>query len=97
MGGRHVAELLLALGVDVDANEDGDFTPLLVAVQEGQVEAVELLLQAGSKVNFVCEKKLRKGATPLIYAAQSGRTRCMQLLLDAGAEVDRRPWMAAPL
>ena len=48
--GQHleVAKLLLAAGAEVDAVQEGGFTPLMSAAQNGQVEMMSLLLDHGA-------------------------------------------------
>jgi len=56
-------------------------TPLMYAAHEGHVEAVELLLYSGAKVNL-CEAD---GMQALHFAAMSSSIKCFRLLLGAGA------------
>ena len=59
-------------------------TPLMMAAQEGYVEAVLLLLEHGDDVNA----KNEGGETALTLAADSGHTETVAVLLDHGADVN---------
>ena len=92
------AKLLLAKGADVNAvsaaKSSGEvkngpialglFTPLLLACAYGPAELVELLLDAGAKVNV----RDVRGMTPLMLAIASDRNdaRIVKLLLNHGAD-----------
>ena len=54
-----------------------------MASQEGQVEVVRLLIDAGALIN----QALNNGATPLLIASQDGHVDIVRLLIDAGAMV----------
>lgn len=56
----------------------------LRAAENGRVEALGLLLDAGGDVSGVCQ-----GTTLLCAAAQNGRLRAVGLLLERGAKVDQ--------
>ncbi|MBC02383.1 MAG: hypothetical protein CMJ34_03630 [Phycisphaerae bacterium] len=70
-------------GVDVNAPDPiGRTTPLAVAANFGQLEALMMLLAAGADPNA------RNGneSTPVLGAAFFGRADCLEALLDAGAD-----------
>lgn len=60
------------------------WTPLFWAANDGHVECVRILINAGCTVNA----KDENGKTALYYAAWEGHMDCVQLLLDAGCEVE---------
>ncbi|KAL9550387.1 hypothetical protein MBANPS3_004756 [Mucor bainieri] len=60
------------------------WTPLFWAANDGHVDCVRILINAGCKVNA----KDENGKTALYYAAWEGHMDCVQLLLDAGCEVE---------
>jgi ankyrin repeat protein len=62
----------------------GGLTPLLFAVREGHLEAVNRLLAAGARVNHVSEGD---HTSPLLMAAINGRYDMAKLLMDKGADV----------
>ena len=77
-----IVKLLVEHGADVRARSRGDFTPLLFAAQQGDVESGRTLLGAGADVN---ETRKKDRMTALIVAAASGNNEFSVLLLDKGA------------
>jgi ankyrin repeat protein len=61
---------------------EGGFTPLLFAAQQGNVESVRLLLDAGADVNDTAPI----GTSALVVATHSGHRDAATLLLDRGAD-----------
>jgi ankyrin repeat protein len=82
---RHadIVQLLIERGADVGARSNGDFTPLLFAAQQGEVESGRALLQAGARVNDSRKSDL---LTPLMVAAASGHQPFAVLLMERGAD-----------
>eukprot|EP00438_Fugacium_kawagutii_P031022 Skav233083 [mRNA] locus=scaffold4078:152921:154192:+ [translate_table: standard] len=60
-------------------------TPLLAAVEAGNVDIAQLLLEAGASP----DQARRDGSTPLLVAAQTGNVDIARLLLEAGASPDK--------
>ncbi len=79
-----VAKLLARNSRLVSIRDQDQRTPLHLAVMEGQVRTVELLLAKGASVRTGEEA----GYTPLHYAAQYGRPEIAALLLDRGARLN---------
>jgi cytohesin len=77
-----IVKLLVNSGADVRARSKGDFTPLLFAAQQGDVESGRTLLQAGADANDGTKKN---GMTALMIATASGHTDFSILLIDKGA------------
>ena len=75
----------LAAGADVNAKNDGGFTPLHAAALNGHKEIAELLIEKGANLNA----KDRRGRTPLdqaegeTAAAYEHRARCKPHLEQA--------------
>lgn len=62
--------LLLRLGANVNVRDVGDWTPLHIAVGEGEEKIAELLIQHGANVNAVTKEEEKY--TPLSIAAKYG-------------------------
>lgn len=75
---------LLDMGDDVNA-EDSGWTPLLVAVKNGNVAVVQLLLQSGADVNWTNTK----GQSALLFAVHNVDSEVVELLLRFKAKVDQ--------
>ncbi|MDH4457977.1 MAG: ankyrin repeat domain-containing protein [Nevskia sp.] len=76
---------MLDAGVDVNAHDTLDQTPLIAAVSQNSVEAVSEVLRRGAKLDIVD----KAGWSPLHFATYfSDQTAVMKLLLDAGANVN---------
>ncbi len=84
-----LVELLLKGGADPNPASAAQVVPLELAAQEGSVEAVEALLKAGAKVDFVSDVTHR---TALMAAAQRDHADVATVLLRHKAEVDKRGW-----
>jgi ankyrin repeat protein len=76
-----IAQLLMEHGADVNAAQQGGFTPLLEAVHNEQVEMVGLLLAHGADPN----QKNDEGVSPLALAQSRGNATICTLLTDHGA------------
>ena len=74
----------LAAGTDVNAN-DGGWTPLWYAADEGHKEIVELLIAKGADVNAKNDKFV---GTFLHWAAAGGQNEIVKLLIAKGADVN---------
>jgi ankyrin repeat protein len=68
--------------MDGDNNDNGE-TPLYVASQNGHVEVVRLLIDAGALIS----QANNNGVTPLSVASAIGHVEVVRLLIDAGAMV----------
>ncbi|HVR75328.1 MAG TPA: ankyrin repeat domain-containing protein [Planctomycetota bacterium] len=85
-GADEAVKELLEQGADIEAIDDSySMNALSYAVWKGRKSTVELLLEAGAKVE-------PEGAmlSPLFRASVSGPSRLVSLLLEAGASVERR-------
>jgi ankyrin repeat protein len=71
---------------DTPQNELTESTPVLLAAERGDLEAVRVLISHGAKV----DERNTYGKTPLILAAMNGHTETAKLLLNNGAKIDER-------
>lgn len=87
----------LRAGAQVDAEDAGGRTALIIASQCGRPQMIKALLANGARVDHVDE--CQRGA--LHWAAWMGHAECARILLNHGAlghhgdEAGRRPWMLA--
>lgn len=81
-----IVDLLIKRGVNVDAANVDDTTPLKAASERGHLEIVKLLLANGADVNA----KNDFGRTALQQASGNGHFEIVMLLLENGADVNAR-------
>ncbi|XP_021283418.1 ankyrin-1 [Herrania umbratica] len=80
--GQHDAvKVLLEHHANPNAETEDNITPLLSAVAAGSLACLDLLIEAGAKVNVIAG-----GATPLHIAADIGSPELVNSLLKAGAD-----------
>lgn len=77
--------LLAHIGADLDAIGDKGQTPLVVACERGNSEAVTMLINNGAKAY---DKLDESGWAPLHYACQLGNRVMVEALIKAGANVN---------
>jgi ankyrin repeat protein len=75
-------QFLLANGSHVNARDAKGETPLIVAVQNGQLRAAKLLLELDADINM----QDKAGNTALIVAVNAGNTALVKALLARGAD-----------
>jgi ankyrin repeat protein len=81
-----VAEALLDARANPNAVSHLGFTPLSVAIEEDNAEAIALLLKRGAEVNL--KPRTRRYTPPLHTAVAAHKPALLRLLLEAGAEPD---------
>ena len=80
-----------AKGVDLDARNNADETPLMMAALRAEEDAAEALLARGASLQ-------KTGWTPLHYAATGGDAKIVKLFLAKGAAIEARsPNNSTPL
>ena len=82
---------LLERGVDVDARNASNETPLERAAAKGEVDVVRLLIERGAEV----DSRDDWGWTPLHESSRYGQLEVSRVLLDHGAKRERKD--AGPL
>ncbi|XP_030960853.1 ankyrin-1-like [Quercus lobata] len=80
-GQPDAVKVLLEHHANPNAETDDNITPLLSTVAAGSLPCLELLIQAGAKVNISVG-----GVTPLHIAADNGSLEIINCLLKAGAD-----------
>ena len=79
-----LVKILLARGLDVNAQDREGDAPLHRAMGIGRADIVNLLLEAGARVNIANYE----GVTPLMMAAGDNTTVNTRAFLERGAEMD---------
>jgi ankyrin repeat protein len=83
---QSVVEMLVKLGVNVNAVDNNGDYPLDLAAQKGDAAIAELLLSHGANINI----RNKSGGFPIHSAALAGNTIVVRLLLDRGSDVNCR-------
>ena len=80
-----IARKLVAAGANTDLADVSGVTPLMTAVGRPQIENVELLLEAGAKVDA---RDNRAQETALMIAVRDNNAAAVRALLDHGADAN---------
>ena len=72
------------MGIDVNSRSRNNFTPLIIAVQQGKYGLAKYLIKKGADVNL----GNIDGITPIMYAVYNGDLDIVRLLLKNGANLD---------
>lgn len=80
-----VKSALSAPGVNVEARDEMDRTPLMVAAQKDRSSSARMLLAAGASPNAVSAKY---GTTALMMAAMNGYHEVVEVLIRGGANIN---------
>ena len=78
--------LLISAGANLNATDNQDDTPLLLACKKGMLEMATMLKDAGAAINVANEE----GDTPLLAAVAAGNLELVKLLVRAGANLAAR-------
>lgn len=76
-------EVLVGLGVPVDASDSSNQTALYLACVDNRANIVQYLLSKGANMNI---QSISRGWTALIFACANGRTEIAKMLIEAGAD-----------
>ena len=88
---RVAAALWAQLGLEIDAQNASEETPLMMAALRGDLVWSHRLIERGAKI-------YKEGWSPLHYAATGPEPRIVALLLDKGAPIDAlSPSQSSPL
>ena len=78
-----VVEALIKVGADPSARSKDGVNPLIVAVDNGDLKVIRLLIKAGAEVDA-------PGISPLHHAAAGDRPEIARTLITAGADIEMR-------
>lgn len=82
--------LLLRNGLDIAQSDlQGSEATLSAIIKTGQVELLDIALNAGADINRMPSES--EGRTPLQLAAEEGRLDIVKALYDRGAQINARP------
>ena len=87
-GNLEVVEALLSKGAEIDVEDGGRCTPLMLTAERGHHDILVYLIDHGADV----EKKDRRNRTALHYASERGDLKVVNALLSEGAEIDVEDW-----
>ncbi|MCX6773470.1 MAG: ankyrin repeat domain-containing protein, partial [Candidatus Micrarchaeota archaeon] len=79
-------ERLLKAGANIEAKDNDNWTPLMIAAMNGHTQTCALLLEHNASI----DAKENDGRTALIIAANNGRTQTCALLIGKGADVNAK-------
>ena len=82
-GKEDVLSLLIVFGADLEQQDSGGSTPLLLAAEKGRLACLRALLVAGAHPGATDGS----GRTALYRAAESGKLEVLRVLLEGGAGV----------
>ena len=77
---------LLGAGAEIDARNEAQETPLLVAVQQDQTEIAKALIAAGADINAQAANR----DSPWLLAGASGRTEIIRAMIPKGPDFTKR-------
>ncbi|KAI0107186.1 ankyrin repeat-containing domain protein [Nemania sp. FL0031] len=81
-------KILLRYGADVEFTTNGQRTPLLRAIEKGNADIVQCLVEQGG-VGITSVTKSLGGLIPLCLACLWGKPRVAEKLLELGADIDQ--------
>ena len=79
---NEIVRYLVERGADVNAKQDGHYTPLMSAAEGGNADMVALLLQHGADINATD----KHGNTAFWKAVHGTHLEVVKLLVEAGAD-----------
>uniref|UniRef100_A0A663FJV8 CARD domain-containing protein n=1 Tax=Aquila chrysaetos chrysaetos TaxID=223781 RepID=A0A663FJV8_AQUCH len=80
-----IVAALIDRGTDINAYNEMQYTPLLLACETGKAESAEVLIEKGADFTNVNVKD-KESKTPLHFAAERGDKAMVEMLLNANAD-----------
>ena len=81
----HGKSINLEHGKSINLENTYGYTPLMLAVSNGNEEAIKLLLDNGADINQLNQN----GMTPLMLAVSNDNEEAMEMLLERGADINQ--------
>jgi ankyrin repeat protein len=81
-GNKEAVHAFLSCGVNLEARDERNWTPLMISSFNGNEEFALLLIKCGAKLSV----RDKNGYAPVHWAAFNGYTNVVKLLLDKGAD-----------
>lgn len=91
MGHANLVRWLLEGGVPVDIDGVGYITPLQAAAYAGQVECMQVLLDAGASTTYVTANGYEGGLPVMDHACAGGHQPAVRLLVEGGVTLGFHP------
>jgi len=77
--------LLKQPGIDINKQDERDYTALMQTAEEGHASIVQLLIDAGADMN---KQEKKRHYTSLMWSVVEGHPAVVQLLVQAGADLN---------
>ncbi|XP_055954369.1 putative ankyrin repeat protein RF_0381 [Patella vulgata] len=84
---KELVDFVYQYGADINKKNNHGRTSLYLAVQNGNLNAVNLLLKMGGRDVNLSDNK---GTSPLMLAVQNSKTELIKLLLQYGADINKQ-------
>lgn len=85
-GHINIVETLISVGADVNATDQGGYSPLMIAAQTNDIEMIDLFLAFGADIDYAADCATCEQETALILAAENGNAETVEQLLLEGAD-----------
>lgn len=86
----NIAKNLIKNGADVNARNNEEFTALISAAQNGNIEFAKILLNNKADPNVAATTEKVAGWTPLLIAVLNGHVDVVKILIEKGANINVR-------
>ena len=83
LGYKHIAEMFVLMGADIDAKDKRGRTPLMMAASGGYSSTCDMLITYGANVNATCDH----GHSALRRAIKNAHVSAARTLLERGADL----------
>lgn len=77
---------LVESGAEINAEDDENLTPLLIAIKNDEPEQISVLIENGAEI----EKRNADGQTPIFFAIENFSGAAVQTLIDKKADIEAK-------